>query len=203
MTACGSVQTGSVSARADAPAPTLDDAGPPADARPTLDDAGPPADASPRSSACPSTLPSAGSACSINDFVCAYGTNPNPLCNQLSQCIEQTWQTMSGERTCPAPAASCPTRYAAAYGTTCANQDESQLCTYPEGTCVCGYAGKGDGPDEWICTGAATGCPLFLPKLGSPCAAADAFILCNYGGCSAPATTCLGGFWSLYLTGCT
>lgn len=170
----------------------------PADARP-LTDANPLLDAAPPP--CPSSRPPAGSACTINDFVCAYGTNQNPRCNWLVQCVDSAWEEVASP-ICPSDPGPCPSSYSAANATVCDATHSWQLCEYPEGSCTCGYAGEGSGPSQWTCSEPTNGCPALLPKLDSTCPL-DAAPICNYGGCSAPATTCIDGFWSLYLTGCT
>ncbi len=197
VAACGSVEAEAPHGHADAghAPPPAQDGG--ADAvRPVVDGGG---DAAPP---CPVVLPADGSPCAIADFICDYGSNPNPECNTLVQCIDLAWQSMEVRR-CPEDPAPCPSSVAAASGTSCSAADQPELCAFPDGTCVCGYDGHGLPPSRWICTPPAEGCPDAMPVVGTRCApSAGAPTLCGYGGCLGPSVTCLGGFWSLYPSGC-
>src|SRR5262249_35685874 len=83
---------------------------------------------------CPTSLPSAGAACSREGLVCGYGDNPQLNCRPTATCTSGAWVLgpMPGPGCEPLPPAMCPaTREQAA----------NQSCS-PDGA-ICGYGGLG------------------------------------------------------------
>jgi len=147
---------------------------------------------------CPPSAPTQGGACSVAGLYCEYGSDPNPYCNGLWECMGSTWQNRSTSGICPAPGTTCP-----AYGTIDSNQKctvASQNCDYTEGTCVCtsdpGGPPIGNGP-VWSCTPITPGCPAPRPVLGTGCSV-DPSLTCDYGACSGGvAESCVNGTWAI------
>jgi hypothetical protein len=211
-TACGCDQSGCAASTvmvALEPHSIVDDAGPrPDSAAPPPDATSPPRDAtspppdatSPPPSGCPTSAPTMGSACSVDTLYCDYGTSLNPNCNDLWECVGSRWQDMSTGNICPPPSATCPAAFMTGQQQPCAMADESELCAYPQGTCICTSDPGGlpleNGP-VWSCAPPTMGCPAEIPELGSSCPAgtpAD----CDYGQCSGGVgMTCVDGYWTI------
>jgi hypothetical protein len=157
-------------------------------------------DASRPAPVCPTAPPADGAACAVDELYCDYGDSPNPLCDALFVCEGSTWHDISQERTCPPLGATCPASFGAAGG--CGFQDESELCVYATGTCVCGYSMLETSGPSWFCTSTTAGCPTAPPRLGDACPA-DTPADCDYGQCTdGVGMTCAGGHWALASVPC-
>jgi len=163
-------------------------------------------------SGCPSSVPTAGAACSIASTVtCEYGSDPDHACNTTVTCSSRQWsvrppaQGGPGAPACPTPPASassaCPSSYAGVtVGSDCAAK--GTYCAYPEGRCGCVVPTAGPphvgGGAQWECDKPGlAGCPSPRPALGSPCTSAG--LTCDYGACSLPdgiTEACQGGSWT-------
>jgi hypothetical protein len=160
----------------------------------------PPEDAGMPKVTCPSSEPTGGDSCNPDGLWCEYGASMNPYCNDLWECENGSWQTMETNGVCPGPTEACPD-YASLQGGQVACTAQSQLCAYPQGTCVCtmdpgGLPMTGNTP-FWSCTSLTPGCPGPLPQLGSPCSV-DPTTTCDYGICSGGvALDCTNGFWAI------
>jgi hypothetical protein len=145
---------------------------------------------------CPASPPAAGSACPEIGFVCEYGTNANPMCNQVVQCSSSGW-VHQGSTGCPS--GYCPSSYnSVPRGGSC--QPRGLACDYSQGTCTCSSSAGGPvrldggyGP-QWRCFAPAPGCPSPRPEMGSPCAHPGAS--CDYAACyGGVALQCKNGTW--------
>jgi hypothetical protein len=142
--------------------------------------------------ACPSSAPGGGTPCPSVGLECEYGTNVNPSCNSVAQCTASGWM-YSGGINCPA--GMCP----ASYGSTADCSSQGLLCSYPQGTCACGFGfgppvlRDGGGP-FWTCGSSAPGCPEPRPDIGSACSTEGQ--MCDYAACEGGvALQCTGGAW--------
>jgi hypothetical protein len=160
----------------------------------------PPVDGGHPKTLCPSSEPTGGATCSPDGLWCEYGSNTNPECNDLWDCQNGVWQSMETNGVCPTPTDPCPD-YASVQGGQVACSTQSQLCAYPQGTCVCtsdpgGLPMPGNNP-EWSCTAITPGCTGPLPELGTSCSV-DPSTTCDYGICSGGvALDCTNGFWAI------
>jgi hypothetical protein len=151
---------------------------------------------------CPTSEPSSADSCTAPGTVtCEYGTNPEPDCNDLWQCVAGHW-SMSNPGACP-PQATCPSTAPTGTNSTCtANQ---QTCPFADATCVCTSDPGGlprEGGPYWDCIPITAGCPGTRPDLGTPCSASDT-LDCDYGQCSGGVgVTCQDGTWQLGEFGC-
>ncbi|HEY1696620.1 MAG TPA: hypothetical protein VGG39_30875 [Polyangiaceae bacterium] len=190
------------------------DAGPTGDASPDPDGGGGDAsnDASPApwSSVCPASLPAIGSACSLENVECEYGSAWWSIsCDAVVQCSAGAWTKEQPSYTpCsaqPGPnAPSCPATYASVpTGTSC---DATGLrCVYGQGLCTCDVPLGGPilidgGTGSWGCV-PENGCPFPRPRLGSPCDGSSATSTCTYEECSY-GQSCQDGAWVAEEEGC-
>jgi len=137
---------------------------------------------SPLGPLCPSQVTDGGY-CSVDGFVCEFGVNPNPYCNDLDVCL-----SVGGWSNEAQPAISCgqgtyPASYTdVAQGEPCPVRNLD--CAYPEGQCNCGaglaYANRSGRP-VWTCS-SPPGCPEPRPRLGSSCSQGG--LHCDYGACN-------------------
>jgi hypothetical protein len=165
---------------ADSSVPGHDDS----DAGPAQSEAGPhvstDAGTSQAGPVCPAIQPANGDTCMPVDWVCEYGSAPNPYCDFLDKCYGQLggWSNQALPLA-PCDAGACPSSYADALsGQACPVQ--SLDCAYPEGQCNCGR--KDDaGTVVWSCFSPA-GCPEPRPRIGAGCTQDGQ--LCDYGACA-------------------
>lgn len=152
---------------------------------------------------CPDTAPAAGSACSRENLLCEYGTDPNPSCNAVFQCQSGTWQSQTGPGTvCQTwpESPSCPGSLGdIQQGASCSPQ---MNCYYPAGLCTCspplGGPAQIDAGSSWNCL-PETGCPYPRPRQGSACNTPNE--TCTYYACDY-AQQCQGGVWQGLFEGC-
>ena len=151
------------------------------------------------SAPCPLTPPSPGAPCH-SLYVCEYGNELSPTCDQLFECWgyygdAAAWQEVGLTSHCPiAPPAGCPSTYPArADAGACAMGTN---CSYAAGICQCNGT-------RWECLDAPASCPGRRPRLGTPCNVAmgptescpfefDSF---QTPWCTASSYRCLDGFW--------
>lgn len=150
-------------------------------------------------SPCPPTPPGSGTACTTNGAACEYGTNPNPACNEIVDCMSGTWEGSGMGMQCPT--GTCPASYAdVPQGQTC--MPSGLDCSYPQGQCNCSFtspSGTGTMP-TWHCF-TPQGCPEPRPRLGDACTQEG--LSCDYGACTGGISeTCAGGFWTWTMTAC-
>lgn len=177
------------------------DAAPGSDSGPTPD-AGPGPDGS--SGLCPASVPAMGSACSVADLQCEYGTSFYPGCDTVVQCSGGVWSGGVVGTYCPGPNPSgCPSSLQAAVGQLCGSNQAS--CDYPDGQCTCGnlfgppvYVDGGPTNQTWSCFQPTAGCPLPRPRLGSACTGNAS---CEYQSC-AFSEQCVNGAWAGFPEGC-
>jgi len=155
----------------------------------------------PAAPACPTSAPSSQASCSApSTLTCEYGTNPDPDCDQLWQCVGGKWSEQTGPA-CPA-LPSCP----ATPPSDASSCSAAQLaCPYAASTCLCtddpGGLATAGGP-VWDCTPITAGCPSPRPDLGTPCNASST-LDCDYGQCSGGVgLTCVDGTWQLAEVAC-
>ncbi|HEX8790809.1 MAG TPA: hypothetical protein VF765_07640 [Polyangiaceae bacterium] len=153
-------------------------------------------------SPCPQNPPSDGIACTVNGAQCEYGTNPDPSCNQIFECLNGMWASGgTGGPSCPG--GTCPMRYVDVVpGQACS--PSGLACPYAEGECNCSFttpSGTGTTP-TWQCF-APKGCPEPRPRIGDACTATQEGLSCDYGACAGGVSvTCTGGFWTWTMTAC-
>jgi len=167
----------------------------------TGNDGSPGSDGGP-SNGCPTSPPTAGSACvsTKGGPKCEYGTNPDPGCNQLFVCVSNAWVDQSSGQLC-APQSDCPATYASVpNGQDC--KPEGLDCAYKEGQCNCSTAGPVQQTQAtWHCSPATQGCPSPRPDIGSGCSQAG--LQCDYGACTGGvALECTDGAWEQTFTPC-
>src|SRR5579871_6024379 len=59
-----------------------------------------------RGANCPTSLPSAGSVCTVNGIVCEFGSDPSARCNTLEECRRGVWALLPSRDSgteCPTP----------------------------------------------------------------------------------------------------
>lgn len=141
-------------------------------------------DVQPMYTLCPESVPSAGTPCSRQGFVCAYGNDPRPECRVRAECVGFMW-TVTTPRCTPYDPSLCPASRPA-NNTPCT--PEGQFCTYntPEGRYHCQCRQCVGGPcrpePQWSCfQQIETTCPDDPPRLGQPCPEAGRD--CRYGIC--------------------
>jgi len=172
-------------------------------------------------SACPPSVPEAGSACdylATENTTCEYGDDPRPYLNAIVRCLGNPrglpgefpgqWQvSLPPDASVSPPLPSgCPATLAEAQASTACAVDASlpAECYYPGGSCVCSPGG--DGGPSFVCVAAAAGCPSVRPRIGTPCADAvpsDAQVpLCRYTQdyCRSPTAElfCSCGVWGSF-----
>jgi hypothetical protein len=151
--------------------------------------------------ACPTSLPRAGARCALSLYsACEYGSDPEPECDWFAGCVDGGW-TLSGPEdagceTTNSP--SCPATLSEITPEGACAVDASALagveCYYPEARCWCS---QGTFPATWQCDLTMTpGCPEPRPRIGTPCDASDAALLCRYPLCLAQ--VCRSGSWENY-----
>jgi hypothetical protein len=163
---------------------------------------------------CPATLPADGTACSISQLACEYGTDPALECDTVVTCAGGAWTTtqtpFAGGFCTTTSAPACPASVAdVSQGSTCGGA--FLQCDYPDARCECacpeGNPG-GDcstdaslGPRIWQCdtsSDASPDCPATRPRLGASCSQENES--CSYAGkdqlaCWGDALECKGGVW--------
>ncbi|MFO0762234.1 MAG: hypothetical protein U0359_37690 [Byssovorax sp.] len=148
---------------------------------------------------CPDESPASGSACTVADQVCTYGTDPRQSCRTIATCTGGSWQIlapkckglsgpgMDGCPLMPDATGDCPT--------------EGLLCDMGEGAlCACGscVGGPCSVTAHWGCVSAPAdpGCPPVLPDIGAHPCTGD--VTCVYGVCGTPTSAgrvCEVGVW--------
>ncbi|MGH7285229.1 MAG: hypothetical protein ACRELY_27215 [Polyangiaceae bacterium] len=149
------------------------------------------------SSACPGSIPAAGTPCTIDGLICEYGSSDLEFCNTVAKCTSGTFDITPPEDACQNEldaGGTCPaTLGEIEAGSACPTF--GQACTYAEGSCGCGFVNHS--ADEWVCdTSPGAGCPTPRPKLGSTCSPNG--LMCDYGACTIlgnPDMACDGGVW--------
>jgi hypothetical protein len=144
-------------------------------------------------------------------LLCEYGDDRDWNCNVVAHCKPgNTWEmAASGNPMCPSPplglGPGCPASHAAAsQGNVCMQNEE--VCSYPEGICVCqpgftigpGMPDASPPPSTWQCAMPSAGCPAFRPRIGSACSMPD--LQCDYGVCGVPSGSAYqcdaAGYWT-------
>jgi hypothetical protein len=178
---------------------------------------------------CPTTQPSAGSACSSSDLACEYGgfgpynmlngmQHPYDVqgCDTVATCTPApgggalVWSLQGPTmNVCFAISPACPSTYASVpRGSACTTS--GTICDYfEEGRCECtqpgGPACAGTQCTYWFCQDPKTsGCPTSRPALGSVCNVA-AGVTCDYGSCTiqgGTAESCTKGVWTQAIIPC-
>lgn len=155
----------------------------------------------PWSPVCPATAPTAGTACSMENLQCEYGSAWwSVACDQVMQCESGRWTTFQPSfEPCsaePGPnATDCPPTFAdVPQGSVCATTGLS--CVYAQGQCACQVPLEGPveidgGTGYWGCV-PEPGCPYPRARLGTACTSAQSN--CTYEECSY-AQACDNGVW--------
>jgi hypothetical protein len=155
------------------------------------------------SSPCPTAEPHTNQACTDASLYCEYGTDPNPYCNALWECVGSTWENKASTEVCPPPSTTCPDYSEIQGGSPC--DVELQVCQYSEATCVCTDAPQGvavDAGSVWSCTPIGAGCPAPRPDIGTACDPSGPKD-CDYGACNGNvALECSGGYWAIETVTC-
>ncbi|MBK8170654.1 MAG: tail fiber domain-containing protein [Sandaracinaceae bacterium] len=164
----------------------------------SAEDGGAGSDAS--TSACPAAAPAAGSACTRDGLVCAFGDDPRPQCRRHFACSGGAWTAQTPATDCdPLPPVTCPASREAAQGTACS--PEGAYCSYDGLACACTTCPRPyplcmplDAP-VWECAApnADPACPSAIPNAGAACSVPAQH--CSYG-CEADLDRdCTGGVW--------
>lgn len=144
--------------------------------------------------ACPTAMPTAGSACPKEGQTCDYGDNPTCLGN--ATCTGGKWNVSTPK--CIGPDPTCPATRESAAGQTCGTKDA--YCNYAGLLCSCTNCTKYpvvqcQGPLTWHCDSPNTtpGCPPARPNTGQACSTPG--LLCDYGCEQGVSRQCTGGAW--------
>jgi hypothetical protein len=162
---------------------------------------GVPMDGGPWSAVCPLSEPNIVlTRCSQPGLQCEYGEAWWGIaCDQVLECSQAYWQTVSGARlantTCepePGPnAPSCPPDTQSFKSKSpCTSTQMGLMCFYGQGTsCTCVQSVPDSGP-LWDCS-PDPGCPSTRPRVGAPC---NTGLLCTYGSVT---EFCSGSVWQI------
>ena len=150
-------------------------------------------------SPCPPSAPQTGQPCAPDGAQCEYGTDPDPNCNEIVECMSGTWA--GGGTGAKCPVGMCPLRYVdVPKGQAC--PESGVDCAYKEGQCNCSFtspSGTMNTP-TWHCF-SPPGCPEPRPDVGTPCTQDG--LSCDYGACTGGlAETCTSGYWQWAMTAC-
>jgi hypothetical protein len=161
---------------------------------------------------CPATIPSLGSACSVEGVTCEYGGAWwSVACDSFVSCQGGAWTkyavTTFVPPCSPEPGpnpSSCPATEADVPQGTC--MDTSLSCFYGAGFCTCQEPLGGpvllvDGgqPAYWGCL-PENGCPWPRPRVGAACSFPSS-TGCTYAAC-AYGQDCVNGVWQPMEEGC-
>jgi hypothetical protein len=139
------------------------------------------------SEGCPSSLPSTGSACQVEETeLCSY----YPNCPSTARCVDGSWDTTLLACNPPPPLQNCPDAEPEA-GTTCWGYLAGLTCEYPfcydtAPTVRCGADWEWEALPLPSCNPppVVESCPEAMPEPGSDCANEELF--CGYEGCQGP-----------------
>jgi hypothetical protein len=148
---------------------------------------------------CPTSAPSASSACSKDGMQCEYGGDARFTCNAVATCSSLgnlggpgTWSYAATSSDCPTVSApQCPAMFNELQpGSSCPSLGAT--CNYSSGAatqfCTCGSQGGPillDGGDTtWQCGSPQQGCPAVRPHLGATCTQPS--LQCDYDVCGEP-----------------
>jgi hypothetical protein len=154
---------------------------------------------------CPAAAPQLGSACSLPEQECEYGSSWWLGCNLIVRCAQGVWQKAPAEQACEQQDAggACPATWDEASDLDAGiGLCPAPGCQYAEGYCECLLACGGGGAiprpqlaGHWYCAAATPQCPSPRPDLGTSCGDSDAS--CQYGtpcGCGEQ-LFCIDGVW--------
>jgi hypothetical protein len=158
---------------------------------------------------CPSSPPASNTPCTI-PLSCEYGDDPDPQCNTLASCENDSWTTSPPiEASCPTSppgTRGCPVSFSQVpVGQACVIAAE---CAYPQGRCACTEQVSGpaqpNGGSTWVCETPGAGCPEPRPLAGTSCNA-NPNLTCDYGACTLPGGVnmqCTDGAWVIGFSAC-